>query len=105
VSCEGAGRAWRAAPADGERPTQGRFERGDADTAGPLQTGVSRGAIDDGGFDPDVALAAVEHHVDRGAELLAHMRGGRRAYASEAIGRWRCDTTRERGEQGLCDRM
>jgi len=55
----------------------------------------------DRGFESDRALAAVEHQLDRRAELFAHVLGARGTQASVAIGRRCRDTAAKSGEQLL----
>jgi hypothetical protein len=64
--------------------------------AGPQQhRAVGRKArqVDDGRFDPDFALAAVQHGGDARirAEFVAHVLGGGRADVAELVGRRRRD--------------
>ena len=61
--------------------------------------------VDDRRLDTDAARPTVEHEVDVGTEVGAHVRGGRRAHASEAVGRRRRDASAERVEQRERDRM
>ena len=67
--------------------------------------GLVAGDVDDRRLDADAARAAVEHDVDVVAEVGAHVRGGRRAHAPEAVRRRRRDAAAERVEQRERERM
>ncbi len=56
------------------------------DCAGAQQTHGSAVAGDDGGFEADVTVPAIEHHPHRIAEFIAHVFGAGRAQATIAIG-------------------
>ena len=56
--------------------------------------------VEDRRFDSDVAGAAIENHAHLPAQFLAHMLGGGRADAPEAICRRRGDARTERPQQG-----
>ena len=61
--------------------------------------------IDDGAFDADRAVAAVEHFRHGVAELGAHVRGRGRADVAEAVGRRRRQATAEFAQQGQGHRV
>ena len=68
-------------------------------------TRLVAGDVDDRRLDADRARTAVEHEVDVGAEVVAHVLRGRRAHAAEPVRRRRRDAAAERVEQRERDRM
>src|SRR5262245_24311452 len=71
--------------------------------SGTQDDGCAARKIDDRGFDADLARPALEHEIDVGAEILAHVRSGGRRDAAKAIGRRRGDRLAEFLQQLLGD--
>ena len=86
VFFECAGGTWRGHAWRGQRCVERGFDLRGGDDAGAQQRGLVAGYIDDGGFDADVAGAAVENAIHRVAKFLPHVFGGGGGYAPEAIG-------------------
>src|SRR6185369_16077484 len=92
--------AWRLA--------QRLRERGARYPAGTQQHRRAAREVDDGGLEPDLARAAIDDE-EVGAELVAHMRGGRGAHVAELVRRGCRDRAaahaRELAQQRLRDRV
>lgn len=70
-----------------------------ADGTGPQDDGHAAGEVDDRGFEPHLAGAAVEDQRHPATEFLAHVVGGGGADAAEAVGRGRGDAGAEGAQQ------
>src|SRR6185503_11271487 len=75
------------------------------DEAGPQQAHLLTVEAHDGGFEPDLAFTAVEHHADGVTELLAHVLRARGAHAAEAVRRRRGDAAAESRQELLGHRV